>query len=76
MYIWDIGTRSGVIDFRGGELEINEFPFDGVNEVIYSENGVVIRSIPAIHSLDCEVSFILEWKGLKFVYGSETYPNK
>ncbi len=42
MYRWHIATRSGVIDFRGGELDINEFPFDGVNEVIYSDNGVVI----------------------------------
>ncbi|MGB6336130.1 MAG: MBL fold metallo-hydrolase, partial [Thermoanaerobaculia bacterium] len=41
MYAWDIGTRSGVIDFRGGELEVHEFPFDGVNEVIFNENGVV-----------------------------------
>jgi ribonuclease Z len=76
MYVWDIGTRSGVIDFRGGELEVHEFPFDGVNEVIYDENGVVIRSIPAVHGLDGAVSFILEWNGLKFVYGSDTIPNK
>jgi len=76
MYAWDIGTRSGVIDFRGGQLEINEFPFDGVNEVIYDENGVVIRSIPAVHGLDGAVSFVLEWNGLKFVYGSDTVPNK
>jgi len=75
MYVWDIGTRSGVIDFRGGELQINEFPFDGINEVIYDENDVVIRSIPAIHGLDGAVSFILEWNGYKFVYGSDTYPN-
>ncbi len=76
MYIWDIGTRSGVIDFRGGELEINEFSFKGINEVIYDENGVVIKSIPAVHGLDGAVSFILEWNGLKFVYGSDTIPNK
>lgn len=76
MYQWDIGTRSGVIDFRGGQLEVNEFPFDGINKVIYDENGVVIRSIPAIHGLDGAVSFILEWNGIKFVYGSDTYPNK
>jgi len=76
MYVWDIGTRSGVIDFRGGVLEINEFPFDGVNKVIYDENGVVVRSIPAVHGLDGAVSFILEWNGLKFVYGSDTVPNK
>jgi ribonuclease Z len=76
MYVWDIGTRSGVVDFRGGALEVNEFPFDGINEVIYDENGVVIRSIPAVHGLDGAVSFILEWKGLTFVYGSDTFPNK
>jgi ribonuclease Z len=76
MYIWDIGTRSGVIDFRGGELEVNEFDFKGVNEVIYEENGVVIRSIPAVHGLDGAVSFILEWNGMTFVYGSDTIPNK
>ena len=75
-YAWDIGTRSGVIDFRGGELQVNEFPFDGVNAVIYDENGVVIRSIPAVHGLDGAVSFVLEWNGLKFVYGSDTVPNK
>jgi ribonuclease Z len=76
MYIWDIGTRSGVIDFRGGVLEINEFDYKAVNGVIYNENGVVIRSIPAVHGLDGAVSFILEWNGLKFVYGSDTAPNK
>lgn len=76
MYIWDIGTRSGVIDFRGGELQVSEFPFDGVNKTIFEENGVVIRSIPAVHGLDGAVSFILEWNGLKFVYGSDTIPNK
>ena len=76
MYIWDIGTRSGMIDARGMELDVTEFPFDGVNKVIYDENGVVIRSIPAIHGLDGAVSFILDWNGLKFAYSSDTIPNK
>ncbi|UCE02794.1 MAG: MBL fold metallo-hydrolase [Candidatus Latescibacterota bacterium] len=76
MYVWDIGTRAGVIDFRGGELEVHEFPFDGVNQVIYDENGVVVRSIPAVHGLDGAVSFILEWNGLKFAFSSDTIPNK
>ena len=76
MYVWDVGTRAGFIDFRGGVLEVHEFPYEAVNEVIFEENGVVIRSIPAIHALDGAVSFILEWNGLKFVYGSDTFPNK
>ena len=76
MYAWDIQTRSGVVDFRGGELQVTEFPFDGVNAVIYNENGVVVRSSPAVHGLDGAVSFVLEWNGLKYVYGSDTVPNK
>ena len=39
MYAWDIGTRSGVIDFRGGAARGPRVPFDGVNEVIFEENG-------------------------------------
>ena len=76
MYAWDIGTRAGVIDFRGGKLEVNEFAFDGVNEVIFQEKGVTVRSIPAVHGLDGAVSFILEWNGLKFAYSSDTIPNQ
>ena len=75
-YVWDIATRSGVIDSRGMELEINEFDYKGINSIIYDENGVVIRSIPAIHGLDGAISFILEWNGLKFAYSSDTFPNK
>lgn len=37
---------------------------------------MTIRSFPAIHSLDGPVSFSLEWNGLKFVFGSDSYPNK
>ncbi|OEU64221.1 MAG: hypothetical protein BA867_04755 [Desulfobacterales bacterium S5133MH16] len=76
MYAWDIGTRAGVIDFRGGQLEITEFPYAGDNEIIFEENGVVIRSFPAIHAIDGSVSFSLEWNGLKFIYGGDTAPNK
>ncbi len=36
-----LALARGVIDFRGGKLEVHEFPFDGINEVIYDENGVV-----------------------------------
>jgi len=76
MYTWDVGTRAGFLDFRGGALEVHEFPYEAVNSVIYEENGVVIRSIPAIHAIDGAVSFVLEWNGLKFVYGGDTFPNK
>ena len=44
--------------------------------MIYKENGVTIRSFPAIHGIDGSVSFVLEWNRLKFVFSSDTYPNK
>jgi len=75
MYTWDIATRSSIIDARGMVLDVTEFDYKGVNKVIFEENGVVIRTIPAIHSIDGAVSFILEWNGLKFTYSSDTAPN-
>jgi len=76
MYTWDLAGRVGLVDFRGYAIEVNEFDYRGENAVIYKDNGVTIRSFPAIHSLDGPVSFSLEWKGLKFVFGSDTFPNK
>jgi ribonuclease Z len=74
---WDLDGRKGITDPRGYvPFEVTEFDYRGVNKVIYQENGVTIRSIPAIHALDGPVSFILEWNGLKFVFGGDTYPNK
>ncbi len=75
-YTWDIGSRLGNVDIRGLELEVHEFDYKAVNEPIYQENGVTIRTIPAIHALDGSVSFLLEWNGLKFAYSSDTFPNK
>ncbi len=73
---WDVDTRFGNPDTRGLFLEVTEFDYRAVNEVIFQENGVTIRTIPAIHIYDGPVSFILEWNGLKFAYSSDTYPNK
>lgn len=76
MLTWDLAGRAGNVDFRGYRLEVNEFDYRLENEVIYDQNGVVIRTFPAIHSIDGAVSYALEWNGLKFVFSSDTYPNK
>jgi ribonuclease Z len=73
---WDLDGRKGITDPRGYHLEVTEFDYKGVNQIVYQENGVTIRAFPAIHSLDGPVSFIVEWNGLKFVFGGDTYPNK
>lgn len=75
-YTWDLAGRVGIVDFRGYQIEVTEFDYKAENAIIYKDNGVTIRSFPAIHALDGPVSFSLEWNGLKFVYGSDTYPNK
>ncbi len=76
MYTWDLAGRAGNVDMRGFRTEVDEFDYQGVNQIIYQGNGVTIRSWPAIHAIDGSVSFSLEWNGLKFVFGSDTYPNK
>ena len=74
-YAWDIATRTGALPDAGGQIVVHEFDYLQENEVVYQENGVTIRSWPAIHSLDGAVSFSLEWNGLKYVFGGDTYPN-
>ncbi len=73
---WDLDGRKGITDPRGYHLEVTEFDYRGKNQIVYQVNGVTIRSWPGIHSLDGPVSFSLEWNGLKFVFSSDTYPNK
>ena len=75
-YAWDIATRTGALPDQGGHIEVHEFDYTQENVIVYQENGVTIRSWPAIHSLDGAVSFSLEWNGLKYVFGGDTYPNK
>ena len=75
-YTWDVDGRVGNTDTRGLFMEVNEFDYKKVNEIVYEENGVVIRSFPAIHALDGSVSYTLEWNDLKFAFSSDTYPNK
>ena len=73
---WDKTTREFKITPIPGQITVHEFDYKGVNEVIYQENGVTIRSIPAIHAGDGPVSFIVEYAGLKVVFGGDTSPNK
>ena len=75
-FAWDIRTRSGALPDAGGEIKVHEFDYKQENKVVYEKNGVTIRSWPAIHSLDGSVSYSMEWKGLKYVFGGDTYPNK
>jgi ribonuclease Z len=75
VYAWDLAGRVGLVDFRGYKLQVDEFDYKGENAVVYKENGVTIRSFPAIHALDGPVSYSLEWNGLKFVFGGDTFPN-
>ncbi len=73
---WDYQTRAYKITPVPGQIETNEFDYKAVNKVIYDENGVVVRSIPAIHAGDGPVSFIVEYEGMKLVFGGDTTPNK
>ncbi len=74
-YNWDNMTRLAALPSAPGKINVHEFDFKQENEVVYQENGVTIRSWPAIHAGDGAVSFALEWSGLKVVIGGDSMPN-
>jgi ribonuclease Z len=73
---WDFQTRAVAISPTPGGIDVHEFDYKRVNQVVYESKGAKVRSIPAIHSGDGPVSFILEYAGLKVVIGGDTFPNK
>ena len=73
---WDYQTRAYKITPVPGSIKTHEFDYKAVNKVIYDEDGIVVRSIPAVHTGDGPVSFIIEYAGLKLVFGGDTTPNK
>jgi ribonuclease Z len=75
-YHWDATTRNFRLNPAPGKIEVVEFEYKGENQIVYQENGVTIRSWPAIHAGDGPISFSLEWNGLKIVFGGDTFPNK
>lgn len=75
-YNWDYQTRASKVSSIPGSIEVHEFDHEAVNQLIYEEDGVEIRSIPAIHITGGPVSFILSWKGYKVVFSGDTAANK
>jgi ribonuclease Z len=74
-WAWMTGTLAGTIDTSSFKVDVTEYDWSKVNNVIYNENGVVIKSIPAIH-FEQSVSFILEWNGMRLAFSGDTLPNK
>jgi ribonuclease Z len=74
-YNWDYMTRAAMISPIPGSINVHEFDYKQENQVVYEENGVTVRSFPAIHAGDGPVSYILEWNGYKIVYSGDTMPN-
>jgi len=74
-WAWMSGRLAGTIDTRSFSMVVTEYDWSVINNVIYEENGVVIRTIPANH-LEQAVSFILEWNGISMAFSGDTLPNK
>jgi ribonuclease Z len=74
-WAWMTGTLAGTIDARSFSIEVTEYDWSKVNNLIYNENGVIIKSIPANH-FEQSASFILEWNGLTLAFSGDTVPNK
>ena len=75
MFTWDLTGRKGNMPSAGGHVEVTEFDYSKT-QVVYEQNGVKIKSWPAVHGIDGSVSYSLEWRDKKFVYSGDTTPNK
>ncbi|MGI9523146.1 MAG: guanitoxin biosynthesis MBL fold metallo-hydrolase GntH [Hyphomicrobiaceae bacterium] len=73
---WDKVTREYKITPIPGLVETTEFDYRKENQIVYQENGVTIRSYPAIHTGDGPVSYSLEYGGMKVFFSGDTVPNK
>ena len=49
MWAWKLASRGGAVDPRGLELNVVDFDWKAVNDIICDENRVVVRTVPAIH---------------------------
>jgi ribonuclease Z len=68
-------TRLANLPSQPGKINVHEFDYKVENQVIYEENGVTIKTWPAIHAGDGSVSMALYWNGMKVVIGGDTKPN-
>jgi ribonuclease Z len=91
-WAWDVTSRAGTLPNAGGEIVAHEFDYsktsviydkNGVKVTSFpaihirdGKNGVKVTSFPAIHIRDGSVSFRLDWKGMSFVFGGDSVPNK
>ncbi|MGI9364023.1 MAG: guanitoxin biosynthesis MBL fold metallo-hydrolase GntH [Rhizobiaceae bacterium] len=73
---WDFQTRSFKITPIPGKITVHEFDYRQENEIVYDDGEIVVRSIPAIHTGDGPVSYLIEYAGLKLVFGGDSSPNK
>ena len=73
---WDKVTREYKITPIPGQVETTEFDYKIPDQIVYQENGVTIRSYPAIHAGDGPVSYMFEYAGMKVLFSGDTVPNK
>lgn len=72
---WDKVTREYKITPIPGQVETHEFDYKGVDQIVYQDNGVTVRSYPAIHAGDGPVSYKLEYAGMSVFFSGDTVPN-
>ncbi len=73
---WDKVTREFKITPIPGQIETTEFDLKVPDQIVFQENGVTIRSYPAIHTGDGPISYMFEYAGMKVFVSGDTVPNK
>lgn len=73
---WNIVSFEAALPASEGfKINVHEFNYKANPGTVYDKNGVVIKSFPAVHTIDGAVSYRLDWNGLSVVVSGDTNPN-
>ena len=71
---WHDLTKLGNLDPRGFEMKAHEFVPDR-SQVVYDDNGVVVKAFPVPHGIYGAVGYRLEYAGMCVVYAGDCEPS-
>ena len=74
--VWNlVSFQASLPASEGFKINIHEFDYKKNPGIVYDKNGVVIKSFPAVHTIDGAVSYRLDWNGLSVVISGDTNPS-
>lgn len=70
-----VSFKTALPESKGFDINVYEFDYQKNPGIVYDKNGVLIKSFPAVHTINGAVSYRLEWNGMSVVISGDTNPS-